>query len=53
MSKASSKLAAGVRKIKGKQEDNPPSVPAQKSPEVARGRAPAPSQNHPERVWPD
>jgi hypothetical protein len=51
MNKTSSKLAAGVRKVKAQQE----SVVTQTEPRKAAAPAPkpAPSPTDPNRVWPD
>ncbi len=51
MNKTSSKLAAGMRKVKAQQE----SAVAKPEPRKAAAPAPkpAPSPIHPDRVWPD
>ena len=50
MNKLSSKLAAGVRKVKS-QDEKPAATQAQaQSPKATK---PAPAPLHPERVWPD
>ena len=60
MNKVSSKLAAGVRKVKGQDEKVPAAQPAAVQPAAAtttRSAATAPKSapaiSHPERVWPD
>jgi hypothetical protein len=58
MSKLPNKLAAGVRKVKAKQE-SPPAASAPPQPEAGREARPAaqtrsvPSELHPARIWPD
>lgn len=58
MSKLSSKLAAGVRKVKAEQEAAP-AAPGTSKPEARRQarpageRRPVHSELHPARVWPD
>ena len=59
MSKLSSKLAAGVRKVKAGQE-TAPAAPAATAPKAsptretqARQRRPDVAELHPSRVWPD
>ena len=49
MNKTSSKLAAGVRKVKAQQESaiTKPDAPKATAPK------PAPAPKHPDRVWPD
>lgn len=56
MNKAASKLAAGVRKVKAKQESNEAiaaPTPKQQADVVQQPSRPAPSATHPDRVWPD
>lgn len=54
MSKLSSKLSAGVRKVKG-QDDKPAAAQPETAQPVARKTAPtpAPATMPPARVWPD
>lgn len=51
MNKTSSKLAAGVRKVKARQEN----AVTKSAPRKAAAPAPKPaaSPTHPDRVWPD
>lgn len=51
MNKTSSKLAAGVRKVKAQQESAAPKNEPRKA--AAPAPKPAPSPTHPPRVWPD
>ena len=59
MSKLSSKLAAGVRKVKAEQETTPaaPAAAAPKAAAVRESKAqqgrPGGAELHPARVWPD
>lgn len=51
MNKTSSKLAAGVRKVKAQQES---AVTRTEPPKAAApAPKPAPAPTHPDRVWPD
>jgi hypothetical protein len=55
MNKTSSKLAAGMRKVKTHQESAVTKTEARKAaaaPPVSRPK-PAPASIHPDRVWPD
>ena len=51
MNKTSSKLAAGVRKMKAHQETAAPKPEPRKA--AAPAPKPAPAPVHPTRVWPD
>lgn len=51
MNKTSSKLAAGVRKVKAQQESAVTKPEPRKA--AAPAPKPAPSPTHPPRVWPD
>ncbi len=51
MNKTSSKLAAGVRKVKAQQESAVTKTEPRKA--AAPATKPAPSPTHPDRVWPD
>ena len=57
MSKLSSKLAAGVRKVKAEQETTPAASAAPKVAPVSESKAPQRrpdgAELHPARVWPD
>lgn len=57
MSKLSSKLAAGVRKVKAEQETTPAASAAPKVAPVSESKAPQRRPDgadlHPARVWPD
>jgi hypothetical protein len=51
MNKTSSKLAAGMRKVKAQQESAVTKPEPRKA--AAPAPKPAPSPMHPDRVWPD
>ena len=60
MSKISSKLSAGVRKVKTEQRADKPattpvaaSAPAEKTPKGSQSRPVQARELHPARVWPD
>jgi hypothetical protein len=56
MNKTSSKLAAGVRKVKVGQVPSDTATPAQREEKIPATRtaaASAPPRKQPERVWPD